>query len=108
MLNYNIPAAVIYLHNHSTLDLLPSAVEKAWQKLAPLFMEDQSQTSAEVALISNKEATTCHLEAGSSKQVEHLLLLLHDKNRGSSKLMPFLTETEGHSNFCLKIYIGKS
>lgn len=49
MLNYNIPAAVIYLHNHSTLDLLPSAVEKAWQKLAPLFMEDQSQTSAEVA-----------------------------------------------------------
>lgn len=34
MLNYNIPAPFIYLHNHSTLDLLPSAAEKAWQKLA--------------------------------------------------------------------------
>lgn len=73
-----------------------------------LFMEDQSHTSAEVALISNKEATTCHLEAGFSKQAEHLLLLLHDKSRGSSKLMSFLTETEGHSSFCLKTYIGKS
>lgn len=66
-------------------------------------------TQTEVAVISNKAATACHLEAGSSKQVEYLLLLLvHDQSRAGSKLMPFLIEAEGHLSFCLEVYTGKS
>lgn len=56
MLNYRIAAAFIYVHNHSTLDLLPSTVEKAWYKSVPSFMEVQSHTQTEgAALFQTKQ-----------------------------------------------------
>jgi len=42
------------------------------------------------------------LETGSSKQADHLLLLLHAKSRADSKLMPLLTEAEGTLASALK------
>lgn len=51
MLNYRIAAAFIYIHNDSTLDLLPSTVEKARYKLVPSFMEVQSHMQTEGAVL---------------------------------------------------------
>lgn len=49
------------------------------------FLNERSVTHLNriSSCIPNKEATTCHLEAGSSKQVKHLLLL--HKSKGSRK-----------------------
>lgn len=51
VLNNRIAAAFIYIHNHFTLDLFLSTIEKAWYKSVPSFTEVQSHTQTEVAVL---------------------------------------------------------